>query len=166
MINLLSVDDLATCKIQSIILCTRRFSGHGLNPALFGFQWFFNSIWRYRKPILNVFIASLIIQLFALATPLLFQVVIDKVLVQQGLSTLSVITLGLAGLALFDTIIQFLRTYTLGHTTNRIDVELGSRLFDHLLRLPLAYFHSRPTGQTIARVREIETVRSFMTGQA
>src|SRR5262249_6609764 len=66
---------------------------------------------------------------------------------------------------LFDVVLQYLRSYALSHTTSRIDVELGSRLFDHLLRLPLAYFETRPTGQTVARVRELETIRSFLTGQ-
>jgi subfamily B ATP-binding cassette protein HlyB/CyaB len=69
------------------------------------------------------------------------------------------------GIALFDALMQFLRTYTLSHTSSRIDVELGSRLFDHVLRLPLAYFESRPTGQTVARLRELETIRAFLTGQ-
>ena len=66
---------------------------------------------------------------------------------------------------MFETILQFLRTYTLSHTTNRIDVELGRRLFHHLFRLPLAYFETRPAGQTVARMRELETIRSFLTGQ-
>ena len=68
-------------------------------------------------------------------------------------------------LGLFETILQFLRTYTLSHTTNRIDVELGRRLFHHLFRLPLAYFETRAAGQTVARMRELETIRSFLTGQ-
>ncbi len=148
-----------------LILVTRRWSGPGAHPASFGFRWFLPSIWRYRRPLAHVLIASFVLQLFALATPLLFQVIIDKVLVHKGFSTLTVIALGMVGIALFDALMQFLRTYALSHTASRIDVELGSRLFDHLLRLPLAYFESRPTGQTVARVREIETIRSFLTGQ-
>ena len=148
-----------------LVLVTRRWGSAGADPATFGFRWFLPSIWRYRKPLAQVLIASLVVQLFALATPLLFQVIIDKVLVHKGFSTLAVIALGLAGIAFFDALMQFLRTYALSHTASRIDVELGSRLFDHLLRLPLAYFESRPTGQTIARVRELETIRSFLTGQ-
>lgn len=161
-----SQDDWAASPVACCLLITRRWGGTGVDPVAFGFRWFLPSIWRYRWPLTHVVIASLIIQLFALTTPLLFQVIIDKVLVQQGLSTLTVVALGLAGIALFDALMQFLRTYALGHTTSRIDVELGSRLFDQLLRLPLAYFNSRSTGQTVARVREIETIRSFLTGQA
>src|SRR5262249_58823449 len=82
-----------------------------------------------------------------------------------GLSPVLVIVVGLAALGRFDVTLQYLRTYALSHTTSRIDVELGSRLFAHLLRLPLAYFETRPTGQTVARVRELETIRAFLTGQ-
>ncbi|TDM97680.1 type I secretion system permease/ATPase, partial [Lactobacillus crispatus] len=100
-----------------------------------------------------------------MATPLLFQIVIDKVLVHKGLSTLAFIVVGLLAIGLFDATLQYLRNYVISHTSSRVDVELGARLFDHLLRLPLSYFETRPTGQTVARVRELETIRSFLTGQ-
>jgi subfamily B ATP-binding cassette protein HlyB/CyaB len=148
-----------------VILVTRRWGGAGIDPALFGFRWFLPSIWRYRTPLAHVLIASLFVQLFALITPLFFQIVIDKVLVHKGMSTLIVIVIGLAAIGIFDVTLQYLRSYALSHTTSRIDVELGSRLFDHLLRLPLSYFETRPTGQTVARVRELETIRAFLTGQ-
>jgi subfamily B ATP-binding cassette protein HlyB/CyaB len=148
-----------------VILVTRRFAGAGIEPATFGFRWFLPSLWRYRRPLGHVLIASLFVQLFALITPLFFQIVIDKVLVHKGLSTLVVIVVGLAAIGLFDVTLQYLRSYALSHTTSRIDVELGSRLFDHLLRLPLGYFETRATGQTVARVRELETIRGFLTGQ-
>ena len=120
---------------------------------------------RYRRPLAHVLVASLFVQLFALATPIFFQLVVDKVLVHKGMSTLVVLVVGMVTLGLFETILQFLRTYTLSHTTNRIDVELGRRLFHHLFRLPLAYFETRAAGQTVARMRELETIRSFLTGQ-
>ncbi|MFW8642342.1 ABC transporter transmembrane domain-containing protein [Rhizobium beringeri] len=110
-------------------------------------------------------IASLVIQIFALVTPLFFQVVVDKVLAHRSYSTLIVLVVGLAAVGLFDVVLQYLRTYALSHTTNRIDVELGRRLFRHLLNLPLSYFETRATGQTVARVRELETIRNFLTGQ-
>ena len=72
---------------------------------------------------------------------------------------------GLMAIGLFDVALQYLRSYALSHTTNRIDVELGQRLFAHLLRLPMSYFETRPAGQTVARVRELETIRGFLTGQ-
>ncbi len=147
------------------ILVGRRLGGAGIDPDTFGFRWFWPSIVRYRKPLTHVLIASLFVQLFGLATPIFFQLVVDKVLVHKGMSTLVVLVLGMVTLGLFETILQFLRTYTLSHTTNRIDVELGRRLFHHLFRLPLAYFETRAAGQTVARMRELETIRGFLTGQ-
>lgn len=147
------------------ILVARRLGGPGVNPKAFSFLWFIPSIWRYRAALFNVLVASVFIQLFALVTPLFFQIIIDRVLVHKGTSTLVVLIAGLAGIGIFDVTLQFLRSYMLNHTTSRIDVELGSRLFDHLIRLPLSYFETRPAGQTVARVREIETIRSFLTGQ-
>lgn len=148
-----------------LILIARRLGGAGIDPSTFGFRWFFHSVWRYRKPLTHVLVASLFIQSFGLVTPLFFQIVIDKVLVHKAMSTLMVVVIGLAVIGIFDVTLQYLRSYALSHTTSRIDVELGSRLFDHLLRLPLAYFETRAAGQTVARVREIETIRAFLTGQ-
>ena len=90
---------------------------------------------------------------------------IDKVLVHKAVSTLIVVVVGLIIIGLFDVALQYMRTYALSHTTSRIDVELGSRLFEHLLRLPLQYFETRPAGQTVARMRELESIRAFLTGQ-
>ena len=148
-----------------IVVVTRRSGGPGIDPVTFDFNWFLPSIWRYRRPLGHVFVASLFVQLFALVTPLFFQVVVDKVLLHKGMSTLLVIVIGLVLIGLFDVVLQYLRAHALNHTTSRIDVELGSRLFDHLLRLPLAYFETRAAGQTVARMRELETIRSFLTGQ-
>ena len=147
------------------IRVTRRFLGQGTDPRVFGLQWFLPSIWRYRKALGHVLLASLFIQLFALITPLFFQVVVDKVLGHHSLSTLTVLVIGLVVIGAFDVFLQYLRAYALSHTTNRIDVELGQRLFQHLLRLPIGYFETRSAGQTVARVRELETIRNFLTGQ-
>ena len=148
-----------------VVLITRRLGGAGVDPNTFGFRWFWPSILRYRRPLAHVLVASLFVQLFALATPIFFQLVVDKVLVHKGMSTLIVLVLGMVTLGLFEAILRFLRAYTLSHTTNRIDVELGRRLFHHLFRLPLAYFETRAAGQTVARMRELETIRSFLSGQ-
>ncbi len=147
------------------LLIARRVGGAGMNPRLFGFRWFLPTIWRYRRPLGHVLAASLFVQIFALTTPLFFQVVVDKVLTHRGYETLFVLVGGLVIIGLFDVALQYLRTYALSHTTNRIDVELGQRLFAHLMRLPIAYFETRSAGQTVARVRELETIRSFLTGQ-
>ncbi|PPU91600.1 ABC transporter transmembrane domain-containing protein, partial [Xanthomonas hyacinthi] len=134
--------------------------------ARFDFRWFVPAVVKYRRILLEVFVVSLFIQLFALVTPLFFQVVMDKVLVHHGMTTLEVIAAGLLAIAVFDVTLNGLRTYVFSHTTSKIDVELGARLFRHILNLPLAYFESRRVGETIARVRELENIRTFLTGQA
>lgn len=158
-------NELLRLTAGRFILVQRRFGGPGADPGGFGFRWFLPSIWRYRRAFAHVLVASLFVQLFALITPLFFQVVVDKVLAHRSYSTLIVLVVGLAVVGLFDVVLQYLRTYALSHTTNRIDVELGRRLFRHLLSLPLDYFETRPTGQTVARIRELETIRGFLTGQ-
>ena len=147
-----------------VILLARR-SGAGATAGRFGFHWFLPSLWRYRRPLGHVLLASLFVQLFALVTPLFFQVIVDKVLAHKSTATLTVMVAGLAGLGLFNVVLQYLRAYALSHTTNRIDVELGAKLFHHLMRLPLGYFETRAAGQTVARMRELETIRNFLTGQ-
>ena len=132
----------------------------------FGISWFLGAIHKYRYLLGEVLVASLFLQLFALVSPLLFQVVIDKVLVNRTLSTLDVLVVGLVGIAIFETILGILRTYVFSHTTNRIDVELGARLFRHLLALPLSYFQARRVGDSVARVRELENIRNFLTSSA
>jgi subfamily B ATP-binding cassette protein HlyB/CyaB len=149
----------------TIVLIARRFNLDQV-PGNFGIRWFLPSIWKYRRPLASVLVASLFVQVCALATPLLFQITIDKVLVHHGFSTLVMVTVGMIALGFFGVALQWLRTYVLSHTASRIDVELGAKLFDHMLRLPLAYFEKRSAGQTVARVRELENVRSFLTGQA
>jgi len=134
--------------------------------ARFDFSWFIPAMVKYRRLLLEVLGVSLVLQLFGLVTPLFFQVVMDKVLVHRGLTTLDVICIGLLVCSIFEILLTGLRSYVFAHTTNRIDVELGARLFRHLLALPLAYFGARRVGDTVARVRELESIRNFLTGQA
>ena len=160
----LSLDDLST-NTKTAILVSRKLGGVGVDPQTFSLKWFLPSLWRYRRPLAHVMVASFFVQIFALVTPLFFQVIIDKVLSHKSYDTLFVLVGALAVLGLFDVALQYLRTYALSHTTNRIDVELGRRLFFHLFHLPMNYFETRSAGQTVARVRELETIRSFLTGQ-
>ncbi len=134
--------------------------------AKFDFRWFVPAVVKYRKLLLEVFVVSFFIQLLALVTPLFYQVVMDKVLVHHGLTTLNVIAIGLVSIAIFDVLLSGLRAHVFAHTTSKIDVELGARLFRHIVSLPLTYFESRRVGETVARVRELENIRSFLTGQA
>jgi ATP-binding cassette, subfamily B, bacterial HlyB/CyaB len=132
----------------------------------FDITWFLGAIVKYRGLLGEVFVASFFLQLFALATPLIFQVVIDKVLVHRSMTTLDLLIIAFSAIAIFETILGALRTYVFAHTTNRIDVELGARLFRHLLALPIAYFQARRVGDSVARVRELESIRNFLTGSA
>jgi ATP-binding cassette, subfamily B, bacterial HlyB/CyaB len=132
----------------------------------FDLSWFWGAVHKYRGVLAEVLLASFVIQLFGLASPMIFQTVIDKVLVHRGLSTLEVMVSGLALIAVFEALLSGLRSYMFAHTSNRIDVELGARIFRHLLRLPLAYFESRRVGDSVARVRELETIRQFITGSS
>lgn len=132
----------------------------------FDITWFLGAIHKYRRLLAEVLVGSLFLQLFALVSPLLFQVVIDKVLVHRSITTLDVVVTGLVAIAIFETILGALRTYLFSHTTNRIDVELGARLFRHLLALPIGYFRARRVGDSVARVRELENIRNFLTSSA
>ena len=132
----------------------------------FNIAWFLGAIHKYRRILGEVLIASFFLQLFALVSPLFFQVVIDKVLVHRGLTTLDVLVFGLITVSIFESLIGALRTYVFSHTTNRIDVELGARLFRHLMALPIAYFEARRAGDSVARVRELENIRNFLTSSA
>ena len=132
----------------------------------FDFTWFIPAIVKYRKFLGEVFVASFVLQLFTLLTPLFTQVVIDKVLVHKGFTTLHVLAVGMVTLAVFDATLGGLRTYLFSHTTNRIDVGLGAQLFRHILALPLAYFETRRVGDTVARVRELENIRQFLTSNS
>lgn len=132
----------------------------------FDFTWFIPAIIKHRKLLGEVTLVSFVLQIFALLTPLFFQVVMDKVLIHHGLTTLDVIAIGLLGIMLFESALSGLRSFVFAHTASRIDVELGSRLFHHLLHLPLAYFQARRVGDSVARVRELENIRNFLTGNA
>lgn len=132
----------------------------------FDVTWFIPAIIKYRKLLMEVLVASFFLQLFALMTPMFFQVVIDKVLVHKGLTTLDVMIFALIVVSIFEVIVSGLRTYVLSHTTNRVDVELGARLFRHMLSLPLSFFEARRVGDTVARVRELDTIREFLTSSS
>jgi subfamily B ATP-binding cassette protein HlyB/CyaB len=148
-----------------LLLITRRASLGSLLRR-FDITWFLQAMVKYRRLLAEVLVISFFLQLFSLISPLFFQVVIDKVLVHRGLSTLYVLIIGLVVVSLFESLLTGLRTYIFSHTTNRIDVELGARLFRHLMALPIAYFEVRRAGDSVARVRELENIRNFLTGSA
>ena len=132
----------------------------------FGLGWFVPYLSRYRRVLIEVFIASFFVQLAALANPLIIQLIIDKVIVQNSINTLNVLGVLLLAVGVFEAVLTTLRTYLFVDTTNRIDMSLGSQIIDHLLRLPLRYFDKRPVGELSTRINELENIRQFLTGTA
>ncbi|MBW4553704.1 MAG: peptidase domain-containing ABC transporter [Aphanocapsa sp. GSE-SYN-MK-11-07L] len=132
----------------------------------FGLSWFWPSVQKHRRVLIEVLVASFFVQLFGLANPLITQLIIDKVLVQNSVNTLNTLGILLVVVAVFEALLSSLRTYLFVDTTNRIDMTLGSQVIDHLLRLPLRYFEKRPVGELSTRINELENIRNFLTGTA
>ncbi|WP_374556111.1 type I secretion system permease/ATPase [Aquitalea pelogenes] len=163
--QVVGLPDLLSRWSGELILFTSRASFAGA-MAKFDFTWFIPAVVKYRKSLGEVLLISLALQLIGLITPLFFQVVMDKVLVNHAMTTLNVIAIGLIVATLFDALLSGIRTAVFANTSSKIDVELGARLFDHLLSLPVAYFQARRAGDSVARIRELENIRSFLTGNA
>jgi subfamily B ATP-binding cassette protein HlyB/CyaB len=134
--------------------------------ARFGFGWFFQEIVRHRNAINQVMLASFFVQLFGLVTPLFTQVILDKVIVHRTLTTLDVMAVGFLLVGVFEFALNMVRNYVFVHAANKIDAKLGAKLFRHLLRLPFAYFETRKVGNIVARVRELDTIREFITNKS
>lgn len=166
-----SLSQISSSEFKSLctgelLFFTKRLSFGEKLQKKFDISWFVPSIVKYKKLFRDVVIASFFLQIFALVTPLFFQVVMDKVLVHRGFSTLDVLAMGFFIVIIFEAVLGGIRNYIFSHTTNRIDVELGAKLYKHLMSLPLTYFESRQVGQNVARVRELDTIRNFITGTA
>jgi len=162
---LLPRDNFEALWDGSLILITKRASLSTLGEK-FNLGWFMGAVHKYRQLLAEVLIASFMLNIFGLVSPLFFQVVVDKVLVHRDMSTLDVLIIGMVAVSIFESVLGGLRTYVFSHTTNRIDVELGAKLFKHLLALPMGYFGSRRVGDSVARVRELENIRQFITGSS
>ena len=160
--KLVALKDLSEIWYGEILLFIPRL--HKKRDVKFGFKWFIPTIIKYKAPLLEVLIAALVMQILALFSPLITQSVIDKVLVHNSLSTLDVLAIGLILLAVFESILSVARNYIFTHTASKIDVILSCRLFNHLFRLPMRYFETRRIGDTVARIRELENIRRFLTG--
>ncbi len=132
----------------------------------FNLSWFWTVLRKYKLILIQVLVASFVIQLFTLGNPLLIQVIIDKVISQRSLDTLQVLGIALLFVTLLEGVLGSLKTFLFAETTNRIDQTLGAKVIDHLLRLPLSYFDKRPVGELGSRIDELETIREFLTGQA
>lgn len=162
---ILSLDEFAEQWTGQVILLAKKFKLQDLSKE-FNIKWFLPVLAKFKGAFAQVFCDSLFLQCFGLITPLFSQVIIDKVLVHKGLSTLDILVVGLFIINIFEYVLGILRSYIFSHTTNRVDVILGEKLFKHLLALPLKYFELRRIGDTVARVRELENIRQFLTGTA
>lgn len=132
----------------------------------FGFKWFFNEIFKYKKIIGQVLLGSFVVQLFGLVTPLFTQVILDKVLVNRTITTLNVLALAFIVVSVFELFLNLSRNYIFIHTTNKIDAKLGAKLFKHLFKLYYVYFENRQVGNIVARVRELDRIREFITNKS
>lgn len=158
----LTYSELESRFMGDVILCKHK--DMNIRQIKFGLKWFLPTIIKYRKAFCDVLLAAFTLQLLGLVSPLIMQVIIDKVLMHKGFTTLKVLMIGLLIIIVFEMILNISKNYVFSHTTNRIDVILSARLFDHLFKLPLRYFEVRRVGDTIARVREVENIRRFLTG--
>jgi subfamily B ATP-binding cassette protein HlyB/CyaB len=163
--KIVPVVDLASRWAGDVIVLAKDGAVNA-DSSRFDFTWFIPAIIKYRRLLGEVLVVSFFLQIIGLVSPLFFQVVVDKVLLHKGLVTLNVMSVGLLICSLFESLLSGLRTYVFAHTASRIDVELGAKLFRHLLALPLAYFRSRRVGDSVARIRELENIRSFLTSNA
>ena len=151
-------------KIELLLMTSREHIA-GQKRA-FDISWFIPALVKYRRPLRDVLIGSFFLQLVGLASPIFFQLVIDKVLVNQAMTTLEVLAVGLTAILVFETLLSALRNWLFAHTSNRVDAELSAALFRHLVALPLSYFEARRVGDSVARVRELESIRNFLTSNA
>ncbi len=157
-----SREELAEIWDGTAILITKK--GIMDREAVFSFKWFIPTILKFKKEFIQVLIAVFTIQILGILTPVMTQVVVDKVLVHRSISTLNVLTIGIGIVYIYELILGLAKNYVFTHTTNRIDVMLSFKLFKHLFALPLKYFESRRVGETVARVRELDSIRNFLTG--
>lgn len=160
--EVLSKEELAQIWDGTSVLITKK--GIVDREAVFSFKWFIPTILKFKKEFIQVLLAVFIIQILGILTPVMTQVVVDKVLVHRSISTLNVIVIGISIVYVYELILGLSKNYVFTHTTNRIDVMLSYKLFKHLFALPLKYFESRRVGETVARVRELDSIRNFLTG--
>ncbi|MEQ5091685.1 type I secretion system permease/ATPase [Providencia rettgeri] len=130
----------------------------------FGLSWFVPSILRQKSQLRDILLYSIVLQIAILVSPMIFEKVIDKVLVGRSLSSLQIIGLAMLSLAIVEPTYSYLRSTVFSHLSSQVNSELSGRLYRHLVGLPLNYFKQRQTGQVIARVNEMAQIRQFLTG--
>lgn len=155
-------EELANICVSFIILAHKMIT----SQITFGFKWFYNEILQYKSVIIEVLLGSFVVQLFGLITPLFTQVILDKVLVHRGMTTLEVLAIAFIAITIFELLLNISRNYIFTHTAYKIDAKLGAKLFKHLFSLPFVYFESRKVGNIAARVRELDNIREFITNKS
>ena len=161
---LLDEDQFSKQWNGSVVLLKRQFR-LGDEEQPFGFRWFIPEVLRQKRLFLDVAIAAFVLYALGLASPIFFQLVIDKVLVHQSYATLTVLTIGIAIALVFDAAFTFLRRYLLLYATNRIDIRVATRTFSHLLSLPIALFEQASAGVLVKHMQQTGRIREFLTGR-
>jgi ATP-binding cassette, subfamily B, bacterial HlyB/CyaB len=148
----------------TLILCKRV---HSINDERqpFGFRWFMPEILRNKRTFRDIGIAALMSSVLSFATPLLYNVVIDKVVPHQSYQTLYVIVLVFLVATAFDSLFGYVRQYLMLFASNKIDARLASRVFQHLMALPLPFFEHTPAGVLTRHLQQTEKIRQFLTGR-
>jgi len=152
--------------VQPVLRAVTLSRRAGTATKRFDISYFFPFLNRYRQSLILVFVASLFINIFGLAQPLLIQQIIDKVIGQQNFGTLYFLGVMLIGVSVLSNVLNLIRTFLFTDTTNRIDIATSGNILTHLFRLPLGYFDNRPVGEISTRIAELGTIRSFLTGTA
>ncbi len=148
----------------SVVLLKRQYRLSDTDQP-FGFRWFVPELFRQRRLFRDVAIAAFVLYALGLATPIFFQLVIDKVLVHESYATLTVLTIGICIALLFDAIFTFLRRFLLLYATNKIDIRVATRTFGHLLSLPIALFEQASAGVLVKHMQQTSRIREFLTGR-
>ncbi|MBZ7995529.1 type I secretion system permease/ATPase [Campylobacter canadensis] len=159
----ISYEELEKLSKNKILILAHKLLNDGVK---FGFSWFYKRMLSFKSIVLQILLASFVMQLFGLVTPLFTQVILDKVLLHHSISTLNVIAFAFLSVIIFETLLSLSRNYIFAHTTTKIDAKLGSELFTHLLLLPMVYFENRKVGNIAARIRELDNIRDFIANKS
>jgi len=157
-------EDFEAQWASEIVIVRRRYALNDENQP-FGFLWFLQDILKQKAAFRDVAAASIILTLLGLASPIFTQLVIDKVLMHQNMSTLVVLTVGIVAVILFETVFTYIRQFLIIGATNKIDMRLTRKAFTHLMALPIQFFESTATGVVMRNMQQLEKIRGFFTGQ-
>ncbi|HAR62767.1 MAG: type I secretion system permease/ATPase [Candidatus Margulisiibacteriota bacterium] len=159
-ISISEFESIATNEF--VVLRHRAFS----SSIKFGLLWFYQEILKFKQVIFEVMLGSFVVQLFGLVTPLFTQVILDKVIVHRSVTTLDVLAFAFIAIIVFEFLLNITRNYIFLHTANKIDSKLSAKLFRHLFSLPFVYFEVRKVGNIISRIRELDSIREFLTNKS